>query len=363
MLLYYIIPICGAILYFYFKNVFNFWRNRGVPQRKQWSPLGDLWNVGFKYHMNDKIQQMYREFKDKSPIFGFYMLMTPSVIVTDLDLLRQIMVKDFNSFVDRGVYHDEDADKLSMHLFSIEGEKWRRMRNALSPTFTSGKMKSMFHIIEEKGRDFVAYFERNSSKAIDIKDANTKYTADIVASTAFGLETKALSTEKSVIMDVLKRVFESTALTGMYFMFVSTFPKLSAKLGLRLFYKEVEDFFSKTIHETIDHREKNTIKRSDFLNMLINLKNQGTIADTGDINVEGKLTFNEILAQAFLFFVAGYETSSTAMGFGFYFIARHSDVQKKLREEIKTVKAKHGGKIDYEALMEMTYLNQVFNGE
>lgn len=364
MLWYYVIPIL-ILVFFYFKNAFNFWRNRGIPQRTQWNILGDFWDVGFKYHSNEKIDLMYKEFKNKAPFFGFYSLWVPMAIITDLDLMRSVLVKDFNNFVDHGMYHDEEADKLSMHLFSIEGEKWRRMRNALSPVFTSGKMKSMFHIIEEKGRDFVEFLERGSKNpdGLCMKSTNTKFTADVVASAAFGLETKALSTPKPFIMEILKKAFESTALTNLYFMFLISFPRFSAKMKLRFFHKDCEDFFSKTIHDTMEYREKNGIKRSDFLNMLINLKNHGTIVDSGEVNPAGKLTFNEVLAQAFVFFAAGYETSSTAMSFALYFIAKHPDVQKKLREEIRTVKARHNGHIDYEALMEMTYLNQVFNGK
>jgi cytochrome P450 family 6 len=46
-----------------------------------------------------------------------------------------------------------------------------------------------------------------------------------------------------------------------------------------------------------------------------------------------------------------------------YELARHQNIQEKARKEVVEVTAKHGGKITYDALMEMEYLNQVFSGK
>lgn len=51
------------------------------------------------------------------------------------------------------------------------------------------------------------------------------------------------------------------------------------------------------------------------------------------------------------------------MNFSLYLLATHQDIQDKARKEINEKIAKHDGKLSYEALMEMEYLNQVFNGK
>lgn len=43
-------------------------------------------------------------------------------------------------------------------------------------------------------------------------------------------------------------------------------------------------------------------------------------------------------------------------------LAYHKDIQEKLRDEINEVVKKYDGKITYEALSEMHYLDQVING-
>ena len=70
-----------------------------------------------------------------------------------------------------------------------------------------------------------------------------------------------------------------------------------------------------------------------------------------------------IAAQAFVFFLAGFETSSTTMTFCLYELACNPDIQARLREEIDSMLSKHGGEMTYEAIHEIQYLDKVINGK
>jgi cytochrome P450 family 6 len=72
---------------------------------------------------------------------------------------------------------------------------------------------------------------------------------------------------------------------------------------------------------------------------------------------------NVIAAQAFVFFLAGFETSSTTMTFCLYELAVNPDIQDRLRAEIDTVLQKYDGNINYESIFEMEYLDKVVNGK
>lgn len=75
------------------------------------------------------------------------------------------------------------------------------------------------------------------------------------------------------------------------------------------------------------------------------------------------MTDSVIAAQAFVFFLAGYETSSTTLSFCLYELAMNPDIQLKALEEINTVIAKHGGKVTHDSLMEMEYVECILLGK
>jgi cytochrome P450 family 6 len=72
---------------------------------------------------------------------------------------------------------------------------------------------------------------------------------------------------------------------------------------------------------------------------------------------------DSMAAQAFVFFLGGFETSSTTMTFCLYELSLHQDVQDRLRQEIDVVLQKHEGKLTYEGIQEMEYLDKVVSGK
>lgn len=89
--------------YLYVKNKFKYWDVRQVLHVTPPSIMGNLNGVGTQIHLSERIGELYEKFKGKAPLFGMYMLTMPIVVITDLDLCRNIFVRDFNNFHDRGV--------------------------------------------------------------------------------------------------------------------------------------------------------------------------------------------------------------------------------------------------------------------
>lgn len=116
--------------YYYLRGKMNYWKKRGVPCDEPSLLLGNLDGVGKTIHFTTNIQVIYEKHKIGNKVCGFYLLQTPRLIVIDLDLIKSILIKDFNNFVDRGIYHNPEVDPLSAHLFALEGLKFE-FRNLL----------------------------------------------------------------------------------------------------------------------------------------------------------------------------------------------------------------------------------------
>ena len=79
----------------------------------------------------------------------------PVLMINDAESIRIILVKEFNKFADRGIYHNAKIDPLTDHLFLQGGERWRYLRTKLSPTFTSGKLKLIYPLMKEIGDELI----------------------------------------------------------------------------------------------------------------------------------------------------------------------------------------------------------------
>lgn len=294
-----------TVLYLLLRRKLNYWQDRGIPCLEPSLLLGNLDGVGQKIHNNANVQLVYEKFKIENKICGYYLLQSPHLIILDLDLVKSILIKDFNNFVDRGMYNNPDEDPLSGHLLAIEGDKWRKFRNKLSPTFSSGKMKMMYPIIQSYSQDLVNLVEQLSSatdtKGFDIKNVCTRFTADVIGSCGFGLECNALKDENSEMLKMGEFFDLRDPWVRLNFFFVNVFPNLAKRLGMKVTPKFIVDFFMPVIKQTYDYRVNNDVKRNDFMSLLIQIMKSGQ----EDGSSTETMTFNELAAQAFLFFVAG----------------------------------------------------------
>ena len=354
-----------VILIGYYKWSYQYWKRRNLSYLKPRIPYGNLSSpVRRKEHLGVTIQKIYNEMKKKSwKHGGIYFLVSPAYFVVDLDYVRNIMTKDFHHFVDRGMYYNEKDDPLSAHLFAIGGPKWKNLRTKLTPTFTSGKMKMMFQTLVDCEDRLLNKIQSDceTKSPIDIKEVLGCFTTDIIGSCAFGLELKTFEQENSPFREYGKRIFSTTKLRALRRAISTSFPEFARAIGVKTVPKDIATFFMKVVKDTVEYREKNNYTRKDFMQLLIDLKNN-RLEDDGYKHDGKTLTLEEVAAQCFVFFLAGFETSSTTMTFVLYELSKNQDLQQKLRDEINSILAKHNGKITYEAIQDMKYMNQVTEG-
>lgn len=344
-----------TVMYAYFKYSFTYWKSKGVPCDEPSIPFGFLQGVGKTVHVSEIMKRLYDKYKQTGARFcGFYSGPRPSLILLDLDLVKHVYIKDFANFDERNLYYNEKDDPLSANLLTLEGEKWKKLRAKLTPTFSSSKMKLMFPTvvrIADRFRDCLNETIQKETQ-VEIREFLARYTTDIIGTCAFGIECNSLKDP-----DAEFRRFGHKAITGFpsvpYLAFLLIFKKLARKLHLVSFPKYITTFFMNVVRDTIDYRKKNHVNRNDFMDILIALKNRKSN------NPEETITFNELAAQAFIFFLAGFETTSTALTFSLYELAINPDIQTKARHLIQEVYRKYNGQFTYEMMIELSYVERI----
>lgn len=184
-----LVALFGVSIYFYIKYLYSYWERRGVPYLKPSIPFGNF-DKTFKQKLSfgEQLDELYRSTTEPFiDVFGFF---RPTLLACDPEFVRNVLIKDFQYFSDRGVYKDEKNDALSGHLFSLEGERWKNLRVKLTPTFTSSKMRSIFSTLLDCKDPLQNYIDKETglNKSVEVRELTARFTMKVIASVAFGIE-------------------------------------------------------------------------------------------------------------------------------------------------------------------------------
>uniref|UniRef100_A0A146LKG2 Putative cytochrome P450 6a14 n=1 Tax=Lygus hesperus TaxID=30085 RepID=A0A146LKG2_LYGHE len=352
-----------AIVFLYRKlySPYNFWKKLGVPFKEPGNFI--IGETSFLLMpMEEFGKSLYNSFPNEK-FYGTFQLWNPILIVRDPELAENIMIKDFSHAYNRNNMVEPDTNALSKHLVNYRDEKWKHLRNKLTPTFSSGKLKGMHPQLLACGESFVKYLTQNQGE-VQVKDLFGRFSMDVVASIAFGLDLDIMNNPDSQFYEIGKTTFAPNLFVRSFFMLQHFLAPLYKMLGANLIPKKMEHFFVNAVKQTLEYREKNNVSRQDYLHILAELKKKDDeLINSKELDPNGIDVFDEqsVISNAFVFFAAGYETTGSTLSYLFYEIALHQEVQEKLHQEITTVMAKHNGELTFEAISEMTYVEQAIN--
>ncbi|XP_037545765.1 cytochrome P450 3A40 [Nematolebias whitei] len=300
-------------------------------------------------------------FKKYGKVWGIYDGRQPVMCIADPAIIKTILIKEcYSLFTNRRNF------RLNGPLYDAvsiaEDDQWRRIRSVLSPSFTSGRLKEMFDIMKRHSANLVGSMKKkvDEDEPLEMKDFFGPYSMDIVTSTAFSVDIDSLNNPSDPFVTNIKKMLKFDLLSPL-FLAVALFPivgPLFEKLEFSFFPTSVTDFFYASLRKIKSNREKSKQQgRVDFLQLMIDSQKNN---DHGEVQQDKGLNDHEILSQSMIFLFAGYETTSSTLTFLAFNLATNPEVMKKLQEEIDAT-FPNKAPIQYQALMEMEYLDSVIN--
>lgn len=139
-------------LYLYLKYNASYFKRKGVPYIPGNSFVGNIADMAFS--RTDPTNMVCKWYNDPAgkdlPYVGMRVFHQNAILIKDPELVKRVMIKDFNKFNNRFLKADYHNDPLAAsNLFFTKNPEWRMIRTKLTPVFTSGKMKQMFHLIDD----------------------------------------------------------------------------------------------------------------------------------------------------------------------------------------------------------------------
>uniref|UniRef100_A0A8W7PJK5 Cytochrome P450 n=2 Tax=gambiae species complex TaxID=44542 RepID=A0A8W7PJK5_ANOCL len=387
MFLLWALPLALYLFYRWSIATYDYFEKRNIPYVKPVPFFGQVWSFFTQEkHAVDVASEGYHMFPN-TRISGVFTLRTPAYLVHDPALFKEMAIRDFDHFTDHVTQLSLEHDPLlARSLFFTNGARWRHHRSGLSPAFTGSKIRNMFVLLSKSAGDAMkrlVVFARGKPFAMELRDLYSKLGNDAMTSISFGVDVDSLTDPDNEFFLKGKRLAQIDGLPGLKLLMTTILPGLFKFLRLGVLYKDVNEFYLEAVSTNIRYRERNLIKRPDFIHLLLQarrnelnseqteddaLESAGfSTAETHTVEQRGAtgetLQWHDvdITAAAASFFFGGIETTTTVLCFTSYELAVNPPIQERLRAEIDSARDEliDGATPTYEILQKMKYLDMV----
>lgn len=303
-------------------------------------------------------------------VFGYYVGWKPMLVVADLDLIKTILIKSFHNFSNRPKLVI-NAQPVVDTLVGLRDQRWKDVRSVLAPTFTMVKMKHMAGIINEKINLLMKIIDEksNNGEFVEMYSTFQGLTLDVISECALAMKTNCQRDQNKdeffrAVREFLKNAVNPAILLALYLpAFASFMGFISNRLALS---GRMTRMIVNHLKDVIAVRRLDMDTRSvDVLQLMLDAaesRSQGSNADTTGWQKRKLLTDEEIIANAWVFMLGGFETTSNALTYTSYLLATHPEVQERLYQEVcRVTKVTEEVPLSYEDVQQLKYLDQVFS--
>ncbi|ODN76883.1 hypothetical protein L202_05470 [Cryptococcus amylolentus CBS 6039] len=261
-------------------------------------------------------------------------------------------------------------------LVSEEGDVHKRTRKNLNPSLGPAAVRKMVPIFYDKSRELA---ERLSSDLDDQRDNRINFlwyisraTLDMMGVAQFDHDFHALSGEAEEIVDAYTGMFqvgtEVSVMSVLQFL-LPVFKRIptnrtavldrslrtARRFGRKIIREKRDNLRSFDLEKYQDHdigllASMREVQSLEDITDKVTVKNQATSCP------DERLTDEEILDQVNTFMLAGYETTSTALCWCIYSLAKHPEIQERLRQELLEISEQQP---DIDTLNALPYLDAV----
>jgi cytochrome P450 len=247
-----------------------------------------------------------------------------TLLVCEPDIIGEVLVEKAENFERDDVTRRAFAPTIGRNsLFLAEGAEWRWQRRAVAPIFRHEALMSFVpvftRIAERQAREWRAV---PAGKAVDAAAAMTRTTFDIIVETMLG-GSAGLDAER--YSEALKVSFETIPWHIVYaqFSLPEWLPYPHRRRAAR-----ARDFLQQEIRRTVEARRSASAAAPDLLDLLLKAR---------DPESGRSMTDDEVVKNLITFITAGHETTSVALTWTLWLLAKDQATQERVAHEVAVV--------------------------
>eukprot|EP01087_Luapelamoeba_hula_P025119 TRINITY_DN9813_c0_g1_i2.p1 TRINITY_DN9813_c0_g1~~TRINITY_DN9813_c0_g1_i2.p1 ORF type:complete len:570 (-),score=94.80 TRINITY_DN9813_c0_g1_i2:15-1610(-) len=228
-------------------------------------------------------------------------------------------------------------------IIAVAGDEWKVQRKTCDPAFKYKKIKSLLPVFVQVGTRLTGKWEEElkgkKSAEIEVQSWINKMTLDAIGLGGFSYDFNALNGNEETNRQLknYEIIMNSMlSITGILLPFLQRLPTASNR-RLAAAQQEFDTMFYKIIEQ---HRAQNELKEkakkegeenpeaedgdADLLDHILSLDPKGSLSDT------------VIRDNMFLFFLAGHDTSASALTSALHLLSINPDIQERVYEEARS---------------------------
>lgn len=254
----------------------------------------------------------------KLPLHHLYVINQP-------DLVRRVLIDDAAKYPKSQVLYQMLTLLVGNGIFISNGEEWSRQRKMMEQALSLSHIKNVFPLMQDAVRDLISQLDQTAdSVSINISEQMSHVTADIIFRTIFS---KPLSQAESQIIFREFAAYQRAIARYSPLLFVGI-PVGFAKQRIAKHATAIRDVIAQNIRPRFDAvLQGYADQHHDILaSMLTATDEQGR-----------HFSFEELIDQIAVLFLAGHETSATTLSWAFYILAHCPHLQQQMTVEITQV--------------------------
>jgi cytochrome P450 len=303
------------------------------PVETSWHPFGLLpeWKQN-PTGLFDRLAQ-------KGPMVGFRLLHLQAVLTRDPQAAHELLVSKQESFSKNTLGYRVLRDLLGEGLVTAQGDVWKRHRRIANPAFHRKTLKGFVETMARATEEALAHWQG----PIELGEAFSALTLRIAGETLFGVDLSGDTGEISLAVRTALGSFQQRVTRASPLL-----NRLPTKEN-RAFDRSVADL-DRVVHRLILERRAQGESRNDLLGMLMDTRDELSVAGGGDPSLGAKgssgpgfsevglsglgLSDKELRDEAVTMLLAGHETTATALTWTMHLLGRHPEVLAELRAEV-----------------------------
>jgi cytochrome P450 len=238
------------------------------------------------------------------------------------DAVKDVLVTHHRRFT--GLAFEAGKRIIGEGLLSAQGEAHRRQRRLVQPAFHRDRLPAYAAVMAAHAERWSA--RQQNGAVVAVREEMMRLTLDIVGETMFG------GAEPGAADDVRALLDAGLALFGPVGAFA---PRLAERMPLPLARRFVaaRDRLDARVHAMLHRRRADPGDAGDLLSMLL------AAQDAGDDGDGGGLTDRQVRDEVVTIFLAGHETTASALTWAWWLLAAHPEAERALHAELDAVLA------------------------